>query len=396
VNVHAVSLYRPAWEESGQRVAGPDEDVLTLAVAAARPLAQRHEVRRVVVLTPNPDVLEGFGTGVLARALGLGDDTPVELRVAGAAAALAALLEASTGSLVVGVDLSPRAAAAGAAWIGDGPGLSLNRAGSVHGSLPMRVRHTGSAEPVVYGDARVERDLATAPLVERLRGTGQISIVGTTPSEAKRLGARSVAPTQGPAGVIHALAALSAVDEDARLVALDAASACAADVRSSVVEVLDEEVPAVPASQRPSITQAVEVPFSMPAYARAFEAKIGLEGARCSCGTVSFPPRQLCLECGRSGETTPIPLPRTGEIYTSVKVHVPIPGIAGPYSLAIVALDDSPVRVLAQVADVGAREPAIGERGRLVLRRVAVREGVPDYGYAFQSQVTALEERRTA
>ena len=75
---------------------------------------------------------------------------------------------------------------------------------------------------------------------------------------------------------------------------------------------------------------------------------------------------------------------------------VPIPGIAGPYSLAIVALDESPVRVLAQVADVGAREPAIGERGRLVLRRVAVREGVPDYGYAFQSQVTALDERRTA
>jgi uncharacterized OB-fold protein len=196
--------------------------------------------------------------------------------------------------------------------------------------------------------------------------------------------------------VIFALAALSAAAEDVRLVALDAASACAADVGSSAVELLDDEVAAVPASQRPSITQVVEVPFSMPAYARAFEAKIGLEAAKCSCGTVSFPPRQLCLECGRSDDTTPIALPRTGEIYTSVKIHVPIPGIAGPYSLAIVALDDSPVRVLAQVADVGAREPAIGERGRLVLRRVAVREGVPDYGYAFQSEVTALEERRTA
>jgi len=396
VNVHALSLYRPAWEEGGRRVAGPDEDVLTLAVAAARPLAERHEVRRVVVLTPNPDVLEGFGTGVVARALGLGDDTPVELRVGGAAAALAALLDAGKGSLVVGVDLTAQAAAAGAAWIWDGPGLSLDLAGSVHGSLPMRVRHTGSPEAAVYGDARVERDLATAPLVERLRGTGPISIVGTTASEAKRLGARPVASTQGPAGVIFALAALSAADENGRLVALDAASACAADVGSSVVELLDDEVPGVPAAQRPSIAQVVEVPFSMPAYARAFEAKIGLEAAKCSCGTVSFPPRQLCLECGRSDDTTPIPLPRTGEIYTSVKVHVPIPGIAGPYSLAIVALDESPVRVLAQVADVGAREPAIGERGRLVLRRVAIREGVPDYGYAFQSEVTPLEQRRTA
>ena len=68
---------------------------------------------------------------------------------------------------------------------------------------------------------------------------------------------------------------------------------------------------------------------------------------------------------------------------------MPIPGVAGPYDLAIVALDDSPVRVLAQVADVGRRETGIGERGRLVLRRVAVREGVPDYGYAFRSEFDA-------
>ena len=82
---------------------------------------------------------------------------------------------------------------------------------------------------------------------------------------------------------------------------------------------------------------------------------------------------------------------RTGEIYTCVKVHVPIPGIAGPYGLAIVTLDDSPVRVLAPVADIGSREARIGERGRLVLRRLAVREGVPDYGYSFQSDLGAFE-----
>jgi uncharacterized OB-fold protein len=28
----------------------------------------------------------------------------------------------------------------------------------------------------------------------------------------------------------------------------------------------------------------------------------------------------------------------------------------------------------------------IGDRGRMVLRRVAVRSGVPDYGYAFEPE----------
>ena len=32
---------------------------------------------------------------------------------------------------------------------------------------------------------------------------------------------------------------------------------------------------------------------------------------------------------------------------------------------------------------------SIGDRGRLALRRVAVRSGVPDYGYAFEPGVAA-------
>ncbi|GAB3081928.1 OB-fold domain-containing protein [Nocardioides zeae] len=400
MSVAALSLYRPVWESRGQRVAGPDEDVLTLAVAAARPLAEQHPVARVVLLTSAPDVLEGFGTGVVARALGLGDAAPVELRIGGADAALGVLLEAAAGTLVVGVDLAPGSAAAGAALMADGGGILLSEAGSVHGSLPMRVRHAGAQLAAVYGDGRVERELATAPLVERLRGEGTTYVVGASPSEAKRLGAAPLpVPTRGPAGVFFALAALGsgdAAEGAARLVALDAASGRAADVSTTSVEVLRDERPGVPVAERPSITQPVEIPFSMPAYARAFEAKIGLIAATCECGATSFPPRQLCLECGETERTTPTPLARTGEVYTYVKVHVPIPGIAGPYGLAIVSVDDTTVRVLAQVADVGAREARIGERGQLVLRRVAVREGVPDYGYAFRSDVDAVEERKSA
>jgi len=78
------------------------------------------------------------------------------------------------------------------------------------------------------------------------------------------------------------------------------------------------------------------------------------------------------------------PLPRDGRIYSAVTVHVPVPGVAGPYGLAIVALNGSDVRVLAHVTDQPGGIVAIDTAGRLVFRRVAVRQGVADYGYGFQ------------
>ncbi|MBD0322603.1 MAG: hypothetical protein ICV72_04345, partial [Aldersonia sp.] len=54
------------------------------------------------------------------------------------------------------------------------------------------------------------------------------------------------------------------------------------------------------------------------------------------------------------------------------------------YSLAIVELDDIGVRALVKVTGAEPGTVEIGDRGRLVLRRVAVRSGVPDYGYAFE------------
>ena len=136
-----------------------------------------------------------------------------------------------------------------------------------------------------------------------------------------------------------------------------------------------------------------DIPFSMPAYARAFDAKVGLTAAQCECGKVSYPPRLVCLECDRYDATHPVDLPRTGEVYTTVMIHTPVPGVAGPYAIAIVSLDGSPVRVLAPVADAVAPGADIGDRGHLVLRLIATREGVPDYGYAFQaaarSEITA-------
>jgi uncharacterized OB-fold protein len=51
--------------------------------------------------------------------------------------------------------------------------------------------------------------------------------------------------------------------------------------------------------------------------------------------------------------------------------------------VVLVELGDSGVRLLVRLTGAAAGSVAIGDRGTLVFRRVAVRTGVPDYGYAF-------------
>lgn len=84
-----------------------------------------------------------------------------------------------------------------------------------------------------------------------------------------------------------------------------------------------------------------------------------------------------------------IPLPRTGTVYTETTVHIPVPGLRSPYSLVIVELDGVGVRALVKVTGAEPGSVDIGTRGRLALRRVAVRSGVPDYGYMFEPDAVA-------
>jgi uncharacterized OB-fold protein len=57
--------------------------------------------------------------------------------------------------------------------------------------------------------------------------------------------------------------------------------------------------------------------------------------------------------------------------------------------LVIVELDGVGVRALVKVTGVEPGTVDIGDRGRMALRRVAVRSGVPDYGYAFMPDEAA-------
>ena len=167
----------------------------------------------------------------------------------------------------------------------------------------------------------------------------------------------------------------------------------AVDVAAGAVTVMRRE-PAPQDVPTPRVTPGPEIRISLPAYERAFEAKVRLEAGRCPhCGTLALPPRHRCLGCGAEGDAGLVELPRDATVYTTTTIHTPVPGLATPYTIVIVELGETGVRLLAQVTGTPPGSVGIGDRGEMVLRRVALRSGIPDYGYSF-SPVTAAEVAR--
>ena len=389
--IESFGTYLPIWEDGGIRVLGPDEDMLTLAVAAGRAAltgADEAAVSRVVLVCAEPDYLSGAPLPILTRGLGLGAGIPTELRVGGAPAALDAVAQSVPGTVVIGVETGSRPGAA-AALVGTG-GLRVEQPVSVNHSLPMRVHASGAAAADVYADSRVERELGWRPVLDQLviAGDEPPVLVGPPPKEAKRLGGRpSTDAPEGAAGALFALARMAERHEAGRIVALDSGIGVAATVGiGEGVRIVHDVRSAVPVARRPRLVGApLTIPMSMPSYGRAVEEKVGLIGWRCpDCGTEAFPRRDLCLGCRRMKGSEPFALPRRGEVYSAVTVHAPVPGIPTPRGLAVVSLPPTSVRVLAHVTDTVPDGCEIGATGDLLLRLVAVREGVPDYGYAFR------------
>jgi len=391
---------------------GPDEDALTLGVAAARaalsaagrtspagpPAAEAAAatgVRRVVFVTRELPLLVGSNAAALLAGIGLAADIAVVEQVGGAPAVLDALADASPGTLIVAADAPDSCEPAGAAaalvtaadTAGTAGGVGVELVGRVVRSLPVHSQAAGEAAVRDYSDTRLERERGLGVAVERLSLTEKpVVVAGVAPKQAATLcaGAPPALPTLGASSALFAIAALRDVGSSGVVLAAEQASATAVRL-DGVPGAVRRDEPAPLAPEKATRTAGPDIAVSLSAYERAFDAKLRWEAGRCdACGTLALPPRRRCLSCGSEAGWTLAPLPRTGEVYSAVTVRVPVPGLPTPYSLAIVELDgDVGVRALVKVTGVAAGTVQIGDRGRLVLRRVAVRSGVPDYGYAF-------------
>jgi uncharacterized OB-fold protein len=413
-HVSAIATYLPCWGSARGRVAGGDEDAVTLAVEAGRAAidaafggdsadggdlagagsggagvgggAGAGGVQRVVLVSRELPLLEGGNAAVLLAGLGLDPEIEVSERLGGAPAALDALTSARPRTLVIAADVRPFAGAAAA--LAADSGLPVTPVARLARSLPVRTRSAAGAVHD-YADPRLLRERGVLASLAALAAEGAdkpLALAGVDARQAAAVcaGQPAALPTTGASSALFALAALADSRAVGPLFAAEQATVSGVLVGGGVAVVRRVEPAArpLPAS---TFTPGKEIPVSLAAYDRAFSAKVRFEaGRQAGTGELDFPPR---YRVGTDGtlhtDYTLVPLPRTGTVYTGVTVRIPVPGLATPYSLVIVELDGVDVRVLARVTGASPGTVTIGDRGRMVLRLVAVRSGVPDYGYAF-------------
>jgi uncharacterized OB-fold protein len=393
--IESMGTYLPPWGTAGTRLPGDDEDVATMAVAAglqAMAAVEASAITAVELVSRDLPLLEGGNGAAVLAGLGLASGIEVREQIGGAPAALEAVARAVPGTLIIGADVKGGAGAA-AAVIGTS-GVALRIRGRTNRSLPVVTR---DAHGVVtdYGDPRLLRELGVRSSLDQVGLTGKVAAVaGLGGKDAAQLsvGDPPALPTLGASSALFALAALAERRDGGRLLAVEQATIAVAELASGPVPVSrDEPAPRPPLKLRPA--SEADIAISLAAYERAFDAKLRLVAARCtSCGTLSYPQRLRCLGCGSEAPVDTVALPREAEVYTLATIHVPVPGLATPYTVVLVELGDSGVRLLGRLTGAPAGSVAIGDRGRMVFRRVAVRTGVPDYGYAFlpeQKEVAA-------
>ncbi|EHI12977.1 hypothetical protein KEK_10198 [Mycolicibacterium thermoresistibile ATCC 19527] len=388
----SVGTYLPPWRSGRQRVRGPDEDALTMAVAAGRAADPNAQARGVVFISRNFPLIEGGNAAVLLAALGLPNETPVAEVLGGAPAVLDQIVGAASGTLVIAADDNDRVAGAAAVLTGE-RGAEITATGRQSRSLPLVARgDDGSSH--TYSDPRLQREVGVRASLAKLNLSGAVAGVAGVPAAqiGKGVDAEDAVEEAVPSatGVIRALATAIEKQLSGMMIGIEQAAVSVAQLRSpnEVVTVTRDEV-APRAMPDFEIADGTGIPISMPAYSRAFEPKIRWEAAVFEeqtemDTTPQFPPRLRVDASGRLVRDYRLePLPRTGTVYTHTTVRIPVPDLPSPYSLAVVQLDNSPVRALLKVTAVPAGETKIGQAGEVVLRRIAIRAGIPDDGYAF-------------
>ena len=339
-HVAAIATYLPCWGSGRGRVAGGDEDAVTLAVEAGRAAiggaggvesvggGSAGGVQRVVLVSRELPLLEGGNAAVLLAGLGLDPEIEVSERLGGAPAALDALTSARPRTLVIAADVQPFAGAAAALVAGSG--LHLVLAARLARSLPVRTR-SAAGEIHDYGDPRLLRERGVLASLAALTADGAdkpLALAGVDARLAAAVcaGQPPALPTTGASSALFALAALAESRASGPLFAAEQATVSGVQVGdgTALVRRLEPAARPVPAS---TFTPGKEIPVSLAAYDRAFSAKVRFEaGRQAGTGELDFPPR---YRVGQDGslhtDYTLVPLPRTGTVYTGVTVRVPVP-----------------------------------------------------------------------
>ncbi len=337
--IASIGTYLPCWGTADSRVPGDDEDAITLAVEAGRAaLESGGSVEYVVLVSRDLPLTESSNAAVLLAGLGLDPELEVIERLGGAPATLDALGSARPRTLVIGVDID---AAGAAAALTAERGLQVRTAARVSRSLPVRTRNS-SGDVHDYGDPRLlkKRGYLASLTTAWVDSPVVVAGIGRKDAAPLAIGETVALPTTGASSSLFALAAMAEAGTTGPLVGIEQASLSGITVADGSASVLRRERAAQPLSDSGQLA-AGEIPISLAAYERAFEAKVRWEAGKFSdSDELDFPPRYRVDHDGTlKTDYTFVELPRTGVVYTEVTVHVPVPGLKTPYTLVIVELE---------------------------------------------------------
>ncbi len=388
----------PPWGTATARQVGDDEDAVTLAVAAGLAAigdTDPNVINQVVVVSRDFPLLEGGNSAAILAGLGLREDVRISETIGGSPAVLDAVAGAVHTTLVIGTDA---AGSAGASAIVCGAGgAPLGITGRVTRSMPV-VTRDANGNSSDYADPRLLRERGVNESLSRLGTPTPLVAAGLAAREAAAVCTGTPPPllTVGASAIGFAIAALADQGAAGQVLAAEQATLVLAELGAGSITVARDEPSARP---RPDgkLAPGSSVSVSLSAYERAFDPKLRLEAGKCgSCGELSYPPRHRCIECGSEKPTLLVPLPRHGVVYSLATIRVPVPGLISPYTVVIVELGDTGVRTLVRLTGATPGSVKIDDTGSLVFRLVAVRQGVPDYGYGFLPDSTFTQNKEVA
>jgi uncharacterized OB-fold protein len=131
---------------------------------------------------------------------------------------------------------------------------------------------------------------------------------------------------------------------------------------------------------------------SIPTYWKTIPQRYSLIGSKCkNCGTINFPPRDICIECGKKVERAPLRLKGQGKIYSHTIICAggappefsEQERLGGSFGVAVIELEEGP-KIVAQMADCKPSELSIGMKVEAVFRRIYEDDDVIRYGVKFR------------
>ena len=123
---------------------------------------------------------------------------------------------------------------------------------------------------------------------------------------------------------------------------------------------------------------------SMPPLWRQITQVHRLVGGKCKkCGTVNFPVKKICTNCGGT-EFEEHRIARRGKVLTYVVAHRMPPGVQAPIALAIIETEDG-ARMTGWSTDCDPYDVKVDMPVELVFRMVGPpRGGAVSYGFKFR------------